>query len=107
MKRETNLLTSFALIISTFLWTVIPTSAQSPKNTSNTKSRMIYHGGPVMAGPADVFLIFYGCWTSNCGDNGSPTTVGLLQDFASNVGATPYFAINTGYPDVNGYHPSG
>ena len=68
---------------------------------------MIYHGGHIIAGPADVYLIWYGCWTNNCGDNGSDTTTNLVSDFASNVGATPYFAINTGYPDVNGYHPSG
>jgi len=68
---------------------------------------MEYHDGQVITGPVDVYFIFYGCWTSVCGNNGGPNTASELQLVMSNMGATPYFAINTTYPNAAGYAPSG
>jgi len=85
----------------------VPTLAQGPNRAPNTKSRIEYHGGVVIPGPKDVYFIFYGCWSNTCGKNGSADTVTLLADLASNVGATPYFALNTLYPNGSGQEPNG
>src|SRR5262249_23664484 len=107
MKHTRDLLRTFAFIIAIFTSSTAITSAQGPNHAPNTKSRIEYHGGLVLVGPVDVYFIWYGCWTNNCGNNGSINTVNLLQDFASNVGGTPYFVINTMYTNDSGYHPSG
>jgi hypothetical protein len=55
-----------------------------------TTNGINYHGGPVMLGTVNIYYIWYGNWTNN-----SATTI--LQTFASAIGATPYFNINTTY----------
>lgn len=59
------------------------------------------HGGPVMSGTVNVYIIWYGNWAST---NGSDTAAGqaLVRTFLSNIGNTPYFKINTTYPGVSG-----
>src|SRR6185369_3141025 len=107
MKTHLFLRTAvFAFIISTASLTGT-ISAQSQRTAPNLKSPMIYHGGRVIAGAANVYLIWYGCWTSNCGNNGSADTRTVLEHFALNIGSTPYFVINTGYPNDYGQTPSG
>jgi hypothetical protein len=49
-----------------------------------------YHGGPVMVGTTNVYYIWYGNWSGN-------TATAILTDFASNIGGSPYFNINTTY----------
>ena len=51
-----------------------------------------YHGGPVILGTTNVYYIFYGNWAGSTG----PT---ILQNFASNIGGSEYFNINTTYYD--------
>ena len=72
----------------------------------NTTSKILYHDGLVLTGPVDVYFVWYGCWGGNCGSNDTLSQY-ILTDFASNVGATPYFAINLGYPNADGHAPSG
>ena len=55
-----------------------------------------FHGGPVMMGTKNVYYIFYGNWSSN------PSAVTLLINFASNLGGSQYFNINTSYTDSGG-----
>ena len=59
------------------------------------------HGGPVMAGTPDAYLIWYGNWNQN---NGSDTPAGqqLVRDFLSGIGDSPYFKINSTYTGVPG-----
>ena len=106
MKRKTDLITTLALVVALTASAVIPAIAQGG-NTPNTKSKILYHGGSVIAGAANVYLIWYGCWTSGCGNNGSADTRAVLEHFAVNIGSTPYFVINTGYPNDFGQTPSG
>ncbi len=54
-----------------------------------------YHGGPVMTGVKNVYLIWYGNWANN-------TAVSILPDFLSNLGGSPYFNINTTYTNGSG-----
>src|SRR5262249_34739321 len=56
-----------------------------------------YHGGPVMTGGANVYLIWYGNWSGN-----SATTI--VTDFLNNEGGSPYFKINTTYYNGNNVH---
>ncbi len=51
-----------------------------------------YNGGPVMSSGANIYFIWYGNWANN-----SATTI--LPDWASHVGGSPYFNINTTYSD--------
>jgi len=60
---------------------------------------MKYHGGPVMLGMTNVYYIWYGNWSGN-----SATTI--LADFASTIGRSPYFNINTTYYNGGGTHVS-
>lgn len=59
------------------------------------------HGGPVMQGTINVYIIWYGNWNQS---NGSDTPAGqqLVRTFLSNVGNTPYFNINKTYTGVTG-----
>jgi hypothetical protein len=50
-----------------------------------------YHNGPIITGTTNVYYIWYGAWSTN------PTGAQILTDFASSLGGSPYFAINTSY----------
>jgi phosphate-induced protein 1 len=53
-----------------------------------------YHNGPVIHGTTNVYYIWYGDWSQDSSANA------ILTDFASNVGGSPYFNINTTYGDT-------
>jgi hypothetical protein len=48
-----------------------------------------YHGGPIITGTSAIYYIYYGTWSA------SQKTI--LSDFASTIGGSPYFNINTTY----------
>jgi hypothetical protein len=54
-----------------------------------------YHGGPVIEGTTNVYYIWYGNWAQD------PNANAILTEFASNIGGSPYFNINTTYGDSN------
>lgn len=64
-----------------------------------TSNGISYHGGPVMLGTVNVFYIWYGNWSGN-------TATNILGDFASNIGGSPYWNINTTYFDGSNAHVS-
>ena len=76
------------------------------RNT-NTNTKMLYHGGPLMFGTSDLYLIWYGCWTNVCGNSGSPVTTDVVTLFAQGIGGSPYFQLNHLYVNANGQGPSG
>lgn len=49
-----------------------------------------YHGGPMMVGSHDVYLIWYGNWNGN-------SAVSFLPSLISGLNGSPYFSINTTY----------
>jgi hypothetical protein len=65
-----------------------PSGDAAPTNGIN------YRGGPVMLGTTNVYYVWYGDWTTL-----DPSGVGILTDFAQNIGGSPYFNINTTYYD--------
>jgi phosphate-induced protein 1 len=67
-----------------------PSSSRSQGNNG-----ISYHGGPVMTGTTLVYYIWYGNWGGNSANT-------ILENFARNIGGSPYFNINTTY--YNGSH---
>lgn len=59
---------------------------------------IIYHGGPVMINGANVYFIWYGDWSSAI----DSAAQDILVDWASNIGGSPYFNINTAYYQASG-----
>jgi hypothetical protein len=58
-----------------------------------------YHNGSVIRGNVNIYYIWYGNWASTLsGTNASA----ILTNFASGIGSSPYFAINTTYGDTTG-----
>jgi hypothetical protein len=57
-----------------------------------------YNGGPVMSAPTTAYVIWYGSWAS------TPAKTGIISDFLSTVGGSPYFNVNTTYTDKTGAH---
>ncbi len=60
-------------------------------------SGIYYHGGPIMLGTVRFYYIWYGDWTGN-------TATTILADFASNLGGSPYWNIQSTYYDGNDAH---
>lgn len=102
MKRsKTNLLIILALAVNLAM-PAVPALAQRVK----TNSKILYHGGPVLRGTSNIYLIWYGVWDGSfLGSNAE--TQSILIDFFTGLGASPYFRINTLYPDATGGAPSG
>ena len=102
MKK--NLRTALAVTLCLAIC-VAPALAQSGNNVK-TNTRILYHDGPIMAGTTAVYVIWYGGWNGSAPGN-NPATQSLLVDLITNLGSTPYFSINTAYPDSAGFTPSG
>jgi hypothetical protein len=60
-----------------------------------SRAPLTYHGGKVMSGPVDVYLIWYGDWSGKA-------AVPALTDLVSSLGESSYFAINTTFTDRTG-----
>jgi len=75
-----------------------PTATPTPTPTPGA-NQIDYHGGPLMLGTTNVYFIWYGNWANN-------TATTILPFFASNIGGSAYFNINTTYYDGNGTHVS-
>jgi hypothetical protein len=68
-----------------------PVDARTPQ--------ILYHGGPILLGSVRIYIIYYGSFQSG--------TVNIVNDFFSNLGATPQFDVNTTYYDGQGNFISG
>lgn len=63
------------------------TSKARPGTCSNG---ICYHGGPLILGTTNAYYIWYGNWTGNSATN-------ILPTFASTLGGSSYYNINTTY----------
>jgi hypothetical protein len=91
---------------------LLATLGAPPAIAARTDHTIEYHGGPVMAGNQDVYLVWYGCWMQpGCGGPDAryndQATMDIVTEFTGRLGGTPYFAINTGYANSVGQTPSG
>jgi hypothetical protein len=59
------------------------------------------HGGPVIAGTVNAYVIWYGSWDLAPGTVKSYGSA-LLTNELKSIGGTPYFTINTSYSSFNG-----
>jgi hypothetical protein len=64
-----------------------------------TSNGINYHGGPLILGTTNVYIIWYGNWSEN-----SATTI--LPNFLQNIGGSSYYSINTTYYDGTNRHVS-
>jgi hypothetical protein len=69
--------------------------AATEGSTAKT-SPILYRGGPVMGGPVNAYVIWYGNWNRF---NGTDTPEGqvLVRKFLQGIGGSPYMAINKTY----------
>ena len=70
-------------------------SSAGSRTTTTTTNGINYHGGPVMTNPTKIYYIWYGTWTNN-------TATTILPYFAANIGASPYYHINSTYKNGSG-----
>ena len=98
---------TFIVALALFLAAMQAANAQTRNAPTKTNGKITYHGGQVLTGTRNVYFIYYGCWTEQCGSAGDTPTMALLADFIINVGNTPYIQINSTYPDSNGQAPTG
>jgi hypothetical protein len=63
------------------------------------KFHIRFQGGRVMTGPNAVYALYYGDFPLTGARN---DTRAILDDFLTGVGATPNFAVNSGYYDAQG-----
>jgi phosphate-induced protein 1 len=82
----------------------VPTEAEDagqagPASRKPSSNGINYHGGPLILGTTNVYYIWYGNWSGN-------TATTILTSFASTIGGSPYFNINTTYYDGNNVHVS-
>lgn len=64
-----------------------------------TGNGISYNGGPVMTGPHNVYLIWYGSWFGN-------TATAILPDLIRGFNSSSYFNTNTTYGDNNSDIPN-
>jgi hypothetical protein len=112
-KKKANILILFVLLAVSVPGLTQSASAQEatfshplPAEVKNG-SKIIYHNGPVVHRTPDIYFIWYGCWFDDCGSAGDTATAIILADFMSYLGSTPYFQINSTYPDAGGQAPTG
>jgi hypothetical protein len=65
---------------------------QLKQELARGKPRIVYHGGPVMTGPKNLYLIYYGSFTQTQHD--------ILDTFLANLGGSNAFSANTTYFDA-------
>lgn len=68
--------------------------AAGPVTQALTQAGIQYHGGPVLLGQVNVYVIWYGTW--------SATSKSILTVFLNNLGGSPYWNINTSYTSSAG-----
>src|SRR5690242_2543213 len=55
---------------------------------------ILYHGGPVMVAPKDLYVVYYGSFTT--------TQHAILDNFLQNLGGSGAFNVNSEYSDASG-----
>jgi hypothetical protein len=74
---------------------LMPTVARSRGRAHAGAEPMKFYGGPVMTGPVNVYVVWYGDWSNRAARRS------VLTDFLGHL-ASPYWKINQGYPASGG-----
>ena len=100
-----GLVSILALALTTIVGPAVAQNASPSSSSGGSATRtdrsIEYHNGPVLTDKQAVYLIWYGNWASNISQQI------ILADFIATVGSSPYFLINTGYPNSAGQAPNG
>ncbi len=100
-----RLVSILALALTTIVGPAVAQNASPSSSSGGSATRtdrsIEYHNGPVLTDKQAVYLIWYGNWASNISQQI------ILADFIATVGSSPYFLINTGYPNSAGQAPNG
>src|SRR6185369_6808299 len=92
MRRTKILMSVIAVaLLSCALWAT----------TATADNGISYHNGPVMAGTADLFVIWYGNWTPATGPDSADTQT-IVSNFLASFGGSINMQINATYGGVNG-----
>ena len=67
--------------------------------TVHTGNGINYHGGPVMGGTPNIYLIWYGNWINGPHASDSQTSVNLVNSFLGGLTGSGYEMINSTYGD--------
>jgi hypothetical protein len=94
------------LIFATLGALFSPASLFGQRGNPKTDSRILYHNGQIMRNASHLYFIYYGCWSCDFPGSNFDTQI-TLGNFASTLGLSPYFRINSTYPDADGISPSG
>jgi hypothetical protein len=107
MKKRFGILSLFfAVAVFGLLLPQPAPGAPQGSTTQKTNTRILYHNGPVMRSAVHIYIIYYGCWNCNFPGSNLDTQI-ILGNLASSLGLSPYFRINTTYPDYSGSAPNG
>lgn len=77
-------------------WGELDTSHRPAGLLRSQRGNLTYQGGPVMAGPKNVYYIWYGTWDI--------ASKNVLTNLGTTIGGSPYFNINSTYYDKTGAH---
>lgn len=72
----------------------LPYTQSQQAQAATWKPDMVYHGGPIMAGPVNLYVVYYG--------NFSAKQHSILDTFLEHVGGSPAFNVTTEYYDSQG-----
>jgi len=103
-KRLSSIILALAVTVALSGLPAFAQNASTNQNGNNnvkTDSRMLYHNGEVIHLTPIVYIVWYGFWGSDI------ATQLILADFIASIGSTPYFQINSTYPDGSGHTPNG
>jgi hypothetical protein len=64
--------------------------------TGTVTPAITHHGGPVMAGTVNAYVIWYGNWNQTNGSD-NPAGQQIVRDFLNNIGGSAYFNLNQTY----------
>ena len=73
-----------------------------PNPPPRTRYKVEYHNAPVLAGASNLYIIYYGYWSTP----ERTQDLFIITDFLSTLGWSPYFQIAARYPNASGQAPS-
>jgi len=73
-----------------------------PPGFERVQAGIQFHGGEVMVGTVNVYLIWYGLWTGQVGMGSNPATIALITGFVSQLGGSSWWNIVSTYTGLGG-----
>ena len=78
----------------------MPLMGKALRSANPITGTILYHApAPVMINPK-VYSLWYGTWSSPCGDTSLTTTPGILNNLISGIGGSDWYGINTQYYQI-------